>query len=295
MATDKNVDDEEVWFNWPRPTRLTYQISTEGRVRRWIKFTSSWKIITVKVRKAKEAHNRRRSFQGITIARAIAEAFLPGYAGEGPYEADHIDGNRLNDCATNIRWLSKLANSQNTLAEKGYSYDKKYKKFCPQIRINGVSHHLGRYDNEPDARQAYLRAKVIHHPSCKGLIKEKILPGPDPVKPFPEIVDIEGEIWKEVEWKKVPVMVSNKNRFKRNWKLQGWRLSPLTCRVHGRITCCVDGKMKQFHKLVAAAFIPNPNGWKYVRHIDKNFDNNLPENLAWMSSSEKTLRAYGKL
>ena len=157
-----------------------------------------------------------------------------------------------------------------------------------------MTHHLGRYDNELDARQAYLRAKAKYHPSCLALIKEKILPGPDLVKPFPEIVDIDGEIWKEVDWKKIPVMVSNKSRFKRNWK-NGWKLSSLTYRVHGRITCCIDGKHIYFHKLVAQCFVPNPNGWKYVRHIDGNFDHNEPENLAWMSSSEKTKRAYGKL
>ena len=284
---------EEVWFDWPRETRLIYQISSEGRVRRWIKMTHSWKIITINVRKAKNAYNRRRRFKGITIARAIAEAFLPGFAGEGPYEADHIDGDRLNDTAVNIRWLSPRANSQNILSEKGYSYDKKSKKFRPQIRINGVTHRLGSYDNEIDARQTYLRAKAIHHPSCLALIKENILPGPDPVK-FPEIVDIDGEIWKEVDWKKVPVMVSNKGRLKRNWKC-GWKLSPLTCKVRGRISCAIDGKMKHFHTLVAAAFVSNPNGWRYVRHIDGDFENNLPENLTWMSASEKTQRAYGKL
>ena len=194
MATDPNATiDDEHWLEWPRKTKLRYQISSEGRVRRWIKMTNSWRIITVKIRKSKEAHNRRRWFKGITIARAIAEAFLPGFAGEGRYEADHIDTDRLNDRAANIRWLSHLANQQNTLGEKGYFYDKKAKKFTPQICINGIRHNLGRYDNETDARQAYLRAKFIHHPSCKALIKETILPGPDPVK-LPEIIDIDCEM-----------------------------------------------------------------------------------------------------
>ena len=91
MATDSI---EEVWHEWPRKTKLRYQISSEGRVRRWIKMTNSWRIITVKIRKAKKVGDRRRCFKSIHLARIIAEAFLPGFAGEGPYEADHIDGIR---------------------------------------------------------------------------------------------------------------------------------------------------------------------------------------------------------
>ena len=58
--------------------------------------------------------------KGVPIARIIAEAFLPGFAGEGPFESDNIDGYRLNDTAHNIRWLSPEANNQNILCEKGY-------------------------------------------------------------------------------------------------------------------------------------------------------------------------------
>ena len=63
----------------------------------------------------------------------------------------------------------------------------------------------------------------------------------------------------------------------------------------GRVTACVDCKNKFLHKLVAEAFVANPNGYKYVRHVDGNYDNNLPENLVWMSASEKSKRAYSKL
>lgn len=38
---------------------------------------------------------------------------------------------------------------------------------------------------------------------------------------------------------------------------------------------------RYIHCLVARAFIPNPNGYKLVRHLDDNPDNNWVENLAW--------------
>lgn len=54
---------------------------------------------------------------------------------------------------------------------------------------------------------------------------------------------------------------------------------------HGyRIVClCKNGKQKvhRVHRLVAIAFIPNPNGFKEVNHKDENRQNNSVENLEW--------------
>lgn len=40
------------------------------------------------------------------------------------------------------------------------------------------------------------------------------------------------------------------------------------------------------HDLVATAFIPNPDGKKYVRHKDGNIRNNRAENLEWTDEPE---------
>lgn len=42
-------------------------------------------------------------------------------------------------------------------------------------------------------------------------------------------------------------------------------------------------KTKKVHRLVAEAFIPNPNNLKTVNHIDKNRKNNNVNNLEWLS------------
>lgn len=49
-----------------------------------------------------------------------------------------------------------------------------------------------------------------------------------------------------------------------------------------------DGKQKIFliHRLVAIAFIENPNDYKFVDHIDNNRTNNNVSNLRWCTSSE---------
>ena len=45
----------------------------------------------------------------------------------------------------------------------------------------------------------------------------------------------------------------------------------------------VDGKQKGYtvHRLVAEAFISNPNGYKEINHKDENKANNCSDNLEW--------------
>ena len=46
------------------------------------------------------------------------------------------------------------------------------------------------------------------------------------------------------------------------------------------------------HREVALNFVANPDGKKYVNHIDGNKLNNDAANLEWVTSSENTLHAY---
>jgi hypothetical protein len=84
----------------------------------------------------------------------------------GDNQIDHFDNDRTNNNIENLRIVTHSENQQNTIATKGYSWNKKAKKYYAQIRVNKKSYHLGSYDTAEEARDAYLIAKKKYHIIC---------------------------------------------------------------------------------------------------------------------------------
>ena len=115
----------------------------------------------------------------------------------------------------------------------------------------------------------------------------------------PACGSIEGEAWLPVVGYEGLYEVSNKGRVRTKER------TILRSSIHGvgmprtykakvkppiqnrtgylKVNLCKDGNHKQhlIHQLVAQAFIPNPNGYKCINHIDCNRTNNRVENLEW--------------
>jgi hypothetical protein len=101
------------------------------------------------------------------VHRLVAETFLEPDALRN--QVDHIDGDRLNNNLNNLRWVTSTENKHNRRTAKGYGWHKQHNKWIAQIMVNKKMHYLGCYDTEEDARQAYLSAKKIHHPSAPDM------------------------------------------------------------------------------------------------------------------------------
>jgi len=75
---------------------------------------------------------------------------------------DHVNGDPSNNSIENLRIVSCQQNAFNTKA-KGYSWDKKAKKWMARIQVNRKLKYLGLFESEDEAREAYLNAKEIYH------------------------------------------------------------------------------------------------------------------------------------
>lgn len=110
------------------------------------------------------------------------------------------------------------------------------------------------------------------------------------------------EIWKDVEGYEGLYQVSNLGNVKslsfgaRNIRKSNvhklLKLSPTNCGYY-KVQLYKNGKSKMLyvHRLVATAFIPNPDKKPQINHIDGNKANNASYNLEWATSSENMRHA----
>lgn len=105
------------------------------------------------------------------------------------------------------------------------------------------------------------------------------------------------EIWKDVVGYEGLYKVSNQGRLLRckrvasNKHLLPQKLKVLKKKKTGYLgTSIIDYDSKShnilIHRVVATAFIPNPNNFPQIDHIDGNRENNAASNLRWCTAKE---------
>ncbi len=101
--------------------------------------------------------------------------------------------------------------------------------------------------------------------------------------------EINNECWRNIS-DYLTYQVSNVGRV-RNSKT-GRIMKPFTTTTgYFQIGLCKEGKQKlyQIHRLVAQAFIENPDNKKIVDHVNHKITDNTILNLRWVSSSENQM------
>ena len=146
-----------------------YEISDHGQVRRVRSINSKEMSITVDSRGYNKvglsSYNRSETR---TIHSLVAESFL-GHNRKNKERLRHIDGNRSNNHASNIRIIVKggdrvVAPTNFSSDYKGVSLNKSRGTWTSTIGVGGKRKYLGNFKTELEASNAYEAALKTVHP-----------------------------------------------------------------------------------------------------------------------------------
>lgn len=117
------------------------------------------------------------------------------------------------------------------------------------------------------------------------------------IKTFPELYSDKQNEWKMIEINDeiTAYEISSSGKVRRH---NSHRLLKPTLQSDGYLLIRMRHKGKTIteylHRLVAKAFVPNPNGYEIVNHIDENRQNDDYRNLEWCDKSYNFKYSYNR-
>jgi hypothetical protein len=113
----------EIWkeLNYNGESYPTYEVSTEGKIRnketRHVRLTHidrrGYECVTIYV----ACENGKKQYTSIKLHRAVACTFIPNP--ENKETVNHKDGNKLNNCVSNLEWNTTQENHDHSMEVLG--------------------------------------------------------------------------------------------------------------------------------------------------------------------------------
>ena len=150
--------DDEEWLpvvGW----EALYEVSNHGRVRRdghvlipRITGNSPYQYVML---------YNGATIKHATIHRLVALALIPNP--EGKPCVDHIDGNKLNNHVSNLRWATRSENQHNRHSKKQFKgIFRSRGRWMAHIKVGDKRLHLGCFDTAEEAYWAYCAAAAFY-------------------------------------------------------------------------------------------------------------------------------------
>ena len=231
----------------------------------------------------------RKSFK---IHRLVAIAFITNP--ENKPEVNHKDKNKLNNNINNLEWATRSENMSHCFKNMTVTCNKNK----PLNRIDKETNIIIQSYNSIEEAAMWVfqngLTKNIHNGrnsignclcglsnSSYGFKWE-----------FIQSEHFDNEIWKKVtitnEIDKT-YFVSNLGRFKNS---KGKIMINYKVNENGYIRVYIYNKTYALHRLIALAFIDNPENKSQVNHIDGNKINNSVNNLEWVTNKENQIHKH---
>jgi hypothetical protein len=233
--------------------------------------------------------------KNLKVHRLVAFAFIENH--ENKSDVNHIDKNKLNNNISNLNWMTRKENNIHRCQGIKISSNKNKQV----LRIdNNTNEVLEKYNSiEQAGIWAFENGYTKTPHNGRNAIGNCVTGLSKLAYKFRweyenKYQDLDNEIWKEVILEE-PIkidkkyFVSNLGRFKNS---SGMIMENYKVNENGYIRIYIYNKTYALHRLIAAAFIENPDNKEQVNHIDGVKLNNSLENLEWVTNTENQIHKF---
>ena len=231
----------------------------------------------------------------LKVHRLVALAFIENH--ENKLEVNHKDKNKLNNCISNLEWMTRRENNIHR---------------CEGVKITcNKNKAVMRMDAGTDEiLEKYNSIELAGIWACNNGYTKTIHNGRNSIgnclSGLSKIAykfkweydnkncDLDNEIWKQVVLENVDTSdkryyVSNLGRFKNS---SGIIMNNYKVNENGYIRVYIYNKTYALHRLIALAFVENIDNKEQVNHIDGNKLNNSVANLEWVTNRENQIHKF---